>query len=492
MRKRELLLALVPLSTLLLSSPSQARLNIFTAGVTTGFDYSETNYDREEIEDEIPTQDSYLKNLFIGPLFIFKSSSSIDEININYSPRYTYDFETSSSDYKYTDFSLSAYRDFSKKLRLNLSDNFAYSNDPDNIETENSSNYNRGRRVYYTNTFSASSSYAYDTGSSLGGGYTYDIIRNEDTGPGGYEDYDKHIADINIQHRFNAIWNAGATASYTRGLFDPPDPLLVDTVATGLEEISNGITSNINTDDLSNDLTEYRFSASLGWTIAPTKTVNASYDFSATDYDALLRFDTNLHNLTLGAQYKHSSRLNFGFGGGPSYEKTDTFDPNWGYNAHLDLDYNLSKHSSFSASVTKGYDQENFSANNNDLGRDEGLTAYWNYSLNYTQQLLKPLSLNLFISYRDERQENLVHGLIAQAENDTAILETDRETFREDSVFDRDIYTAGGGLTYSFMQYWTSSLKYSYRKQDSESINDSYDEHRIYLTLSVQKELFRW
>ena len=217
-----------------------------------------------------------------------------------------------------------------------------------------------------------------------------------------------------------------------------------------------------------------------------------SYDFSASNYDAILRYDTDLHNLTLSAQYQHTRRLSFGLGAGPSYEETETFDPNWGYNGYFNLNYNIAKRTNISAGVEKGFDQENFSANNNFLERDQGLTGYWNYNLDFSHQLSKHLTVTLFGSYRDEKQENLLHGFVNTSGNDSGLDTADRETFREESIFKRDIYEAGGSLAYTFLQWYTASLRYTYRNQDSERINDSYDEHRVFLTLSFQKELFRW
>jgi len=489
--KSSFALLLIPPTILCLTKSAQTRLNTLTGGITTGYNYNETNYKESNTDETIPTENRHLNKLSIGPLFIFETSSSIDQLTISYTPSYTYDVEESHNDVDHT-FSLSGYRNFSKNLRFDINDRFIYSDDPNLIETDNSSDFNKGRKRYWKNTFNINSGYTYDTESTFGGGYSYDILRNNDTGPGGYEDYDKHIADLFLQHRINASWNIHAATSYTRGLFDPPDQSITGTIADGLESISPGITNDIDTQNLSNDLSEYRVDATLNWILSQRKTFLITYDFSGTDYDAVLHRDTTLHSLTFGIQYQYSPRLLFAFGGGPSYEKTETFDSNLDYNVHLNVNYDLSKHSNFSATAVKGYDQENFSSNNNALGRDQGLTEFWEWKLNLSHQLRKDLDANLFVSYRDENQENILHGFTTGLENGTDLQSIDRETFREESFFNKTIYTAGGSLSYSFLQWWTTALNYTYRKQDSERINDSYDEHRLYLTLTVQKELLRW
>jgi hypothetical protein len=480
-------------SITLLTAPAHSRLNKFSAGLTTGADFSETSYDKDELNEGVivPSRNSRSTKLSVGPIFIFESSSSTDELLINYRPSYVYDSETNDSDMDHN-LSLSGYSNVSKELRFDLSENFIYSDDPDLVTDDSSSDYNKGRKRYWTNTFNIKSTYTYDKQSFLGGGYTYRVLQNEDTGIGGYENYDKHTGDLFLTHRFNSSWNIASSISYTKGLFDPPEQEVLDRVESGLESIAESSTANINNNDLSNDLSEYHASAIVNWIFTPAKTLQTRYTFSASNYDAILRNDSILHNLSFGAQYQYSKRLSFGFGGGPSYEKTDTYDANWNYNAYLNVKYSISQRTTFSANAEKGYEQDNFSSNNNQLGRDQGLTEFTDWQLDFSHKLLKNLDLSLFASYRDERQENIVHGIVTVIEDGTNLQGTDREDRRELSAFDRDIYRAGITLKYSFMQYWNTAFTYSYRRQNSERINDSYDENRAYLTLSVQNEIFRW
>ncbi len=492
MRKPLFILFLIPLSTVALSHPALARLNTVTGGITTSFDYDKTDYDREDGANiAFPGQDNLTQQLSIGPLFIFESTSSTDGLSLSFNPSFVYDLEDSQSDVNHN-FNLAAYRDFTRRLRIELSDDFIYSDDPQQLENETSTGLNRGRRRYWTNNVNFNTAYTYDAGSSFGAGYTYEVLRNDDTGPNGYEDYDRHIVDLSLQHRINAGWNFSLFSNYTRGLFDPPDTERVARAATIIEDISPGITNNVNTEELSNDLTEYELGGTINWIYSSRKTFFLSYDFSATDYDSLLHYNTDLHNLTLGAQYQYSRRLSFDLGAGPSYEKTETFDPNWGYNAHLNFNYDIAEHTSFSAGMETGYDQENFSANNTALNRDQGLTEFWNYSVDLSHAINNDLVATLFASYRDENQENILNGFVNTLETEGNIASLDRETFRDDSTFSRKTYEAGGSLAYTFLQWYTATLRYTYRTQDSEIFNDSYDEHRIYLTLSFQKELWRW
>jgi len=491
MKKNLTLFLSIPFSVFLLTATVEARLNTITGGITTSYDYDKTNYERDNFDNFLSNQNDLIQQVSIGPLLIFETTSSTDGLTISYTPSYVYDFEDSQSDVD-QNLSITAFRDFTRRLRIELGENFIYSDDPELLDAETSSDFNSGRRRYWTNAVNINSTYAYDTGSSFGTGYSYEILRNDDTGPGGYEDYDRHIVDFTLQHRINTAWNFSLFTNYTRGLFDPPDPILVERTETILEEISPGITNPVVTEDLSNDLSEYQFGGTINWILSSRKTFLVSYDFSVTDYDATLRYDSYLHNLTLGTQYQHTRRLLFEIGAGPSYEKTENFDPNWSYNGHLNLNYEIAERTSISAGIEKGYDQENFSADNNLLGRDRGLTEFWNFDVEFSHQLNTDLTATLFGSYREEKQENILQGFVNPSEADDALASIDRETFREESQFTRKIYEAGGTLSYTFLQWYTASLRYTYRDQDSEQLNDSYDEHRIFMTLAFQKELFRW
>ncbi len=493
MSQRPLLFTTVFISAFLMPSTTLARLNTLTAGIVTGVDYSETNYDKDETDDKtvVGSANSRSKKLSVGPILILESSSSIDRLTINYRPDYTCDLEGSTSDTDHN-LSVSGYRKLSKELRFDLSEKFIYSDDPDLVTDANSSDYNKGRKRYWTNNFNLKSTYTYNTESFLGGGYTYRILRNDDTGIGGYEDYDKHTANFFLTHQFNSSWNIDSSFSYTLGLFDPPDQEVVDTIEAGLETVAEGSTAVIDSDNLSNDLSEYRANAIVNWFFTSAGTLQIKYSFSASNYDAILRNDSILHNFSLGAQYQHSKRLSFNIGGGPSYEKTDTYDANWNYNAYFTFKYSISKRTSFSASAEKGYEQNNFSTNNNQYGRDQGLTEFTDWKLDFSHKLLKNLDLTLYTSYRNERQENIVHGIVTVINEETDLRETDREDQRELTIFERDIYRAGASFKYSFMQYWKAALHYNFRRQNSERINDSYDENRAYVTLSVQNEIFRW
>ncbi len=482
---------LIAVSLLLLSTPLQARQNILGGGIVTGIDFSDTQYRGEELTENSSSKDVSKQKLSIGPILNFSSKSRTDSLTIRYNPSYAYDLKLSDSNWEH-DFSLLAGRTLSKTFSVSLKEKFLYTDDPNLIDAGNSQSYQGDRRRYWTNNLSVTTTYNYGQERTVATGYHNSMLRNDYTGVGGYEDYDRHMVDLSLHHRFSTFWSMSLTTSYTRGLFDPPDPLVVETLSDGLETLSPGITESGDTRNLSDDLSEYRADMSLKHLFSRQKSILLQYDFSRTAYDAILRNDTDLHNLSIAVDYQYTKRLALSFGGGPSYEDTETYAPNWNYNAHLGLKYELTRQSQLSTDIKKGYEQENFSFNNTTYGRDQGLTEFWDVNLVLLHNLLRNLRARFFISYRDESQENLLYGVSSVTETDTAIQDTDRETLRKESIFSRDIYQTGARLRYTFRRFWTATVSYSYRKQDSELINDSYDEHRVYLTLAVEKEFLRW
>ena len=494
MLKGRVFLFTVFVLTLCTGSYSRARLNTVTGGLTVGYDYDKTSYRDLGVDNDeqaVQVDDDRIEQYSIAPFIVLATTGNADNITVRFNPSFVYDQENSQQDIDHN-FLISAYRDFTRRMRVDFSENFIYSNDPVLLEQQNVADYNRARRRYWTNYLNLGSTYSYGTASTVGFGYHYTVLRNEDTGVGGYEDFVRHTASITLAHQFNAFWNVTASGGFTRGLFDPPDAEVVDNIGDNLNDIVPGIADTIAARDLSNDLTEYLAEMQVNWIYSTRETFFLGYSLTMSDYDDILRYDSNLHEVTAGLQYQYTRRLSFELGGGPSFQTAEIFDSRWGYNGHFSVDYLISRTSVLAGSISKGYEQQNFSANNNRLGRDQGLSAYWELELNLAHEFDTDFAGTLFATYRNEDQENFLHGIVNSAVDYNDLLAVEGEEFRDNSVFGRKIYEVGGALRYSFWEWFTAAVRYSFRKHDSELINDSYDEHRIYLTLTVEKELLRW
>ncbi len=434
---------------------SFARLNKLTTGVTTGCEITKTLY-RKEVDDENSQEDERSQQITIGPIFILESSSSIDTLTVSYKPGLTYDFEDEEHDINH-DFTLSVSRNLNRDMVVTLQETFLYSDDPSLLEDNEIADYNEGRDRYWTNTSKIKSAYTYAKQSMVGGEYSYQLLRNDDSTSNENEDYDKQSFDFFINHHLSTHWNSNGAIQYTRGIFD-----------------------------ISDNVKEYHANASVAWLYSPINTIQLSYGFSVSDYDSDLRNDSVLHNLSLGTHYQYSKFLGIDAGAGPSFYKTTGNDGDWNYNANLTLQYSLSKYSSFSTKLERGYVQSNFSTNNSAELKEQGLTEFQSCRLDFSHKPFQHIDLSLYVDYRDEQQESYITGTLVNQQDE----ETSKYTERIN--IDTEVYRGGGTIQWTFLRYWKSTLGYDYRKQDSQQLNDSYDEHRVYLRLSAQNELFRW
>lgn len=147
-----------------------------------------------------------------------------------------------------------------------------------------------------------------------------------------------------------------------------------------------------------------------------------------------------------------------------------------GGNGLAEINY-LIQHGSFTFAVEKRYDVDNFS------GTDErGFIDYWDTRALFNYKLSDHLSLNSRISYRYEDRESP-----AVATEETVTSEPSTPL-----TYHKDLITTGLGLHYSFLQYYSAGLNYTFTKQISDRIGDDYDDHRLLFTLSWQQEWLRW
>jgi len=512
-------------------SPSAARDYKVSGGITTGYEFYDRQYEKEEVSEKASDEtgesttttatttaatattqkdDSY-NRLRVAPLIIVNSSSARDELSFRYSPGFYYDTETSDHD---IDHNLNAAYKYSltRHWQLKLTERYLLTdkNIVDSNETESSTTTesqttaenaepladNNGRRRYWTNDLGFVSEHTYLEDSLFSFGYTFGVLENIDTAPEStYENYDRHSAQVSLGHRFDSIWKLTASGNYVRGLYDTP----AEEEETDSEDASTN-----------KDLSEYRALTSLESRLIEHNPLSLAYSFAAIDYDADDQATVALHDVTGGWQWEISKEFTVNLGAGPSFQKTEGQSGNWGYNANAKVRYALER-GALELSANRGYAIENFT------GTDEnGLREFWQSRLGFDYTILENLSFKLFTTYRNEDREEITERRLAQTEVQTeaqtepqtqtqsdtstvteaeAATETppeEQEIITETAVFNRQQYGAGTSLGYKFGQWYSMNLSYNYLQQDSEQVDDSYDEHRLILSLSVEKDLLNW
>lgn len=443
--------ALVVFILLLVPAVSFARVNSLTAGVSVGLDVS----DRSSGDDD---DDDDFERIFLTPMVQLTSRSERDSFLLRASPSIRYDPDDSNTDWN-SNVNVAVDRFMTRSWQMGVSNQYFISDYSDTYTEEITSSTdpqlsdNRGRRRYWRNTLRTFSDYFYKEDSLFGMNLNYIALRNDDdtSFSDGRDEYDRYAARLRNEHRFNAKWASRADFRFVRGDFK----------------------SN-NSDELSDDLDEYHLTLAIDNDSIANNTLSLGYRYIGERYDETLQDDSDIHQARFTWRRDISSRMYTRLGGGPSYEKTEGRDADWGGNGIAELDYSV-EHGSYNFQVEKIYDVDNFS------GSDEsGVTDSWRTRFVARRQLQSDLTLSGRLSYIYEDREELL------ATTGGSGAQTRVEEYHNDR------YIAGATLGYNFLQFYNASIRYTFTKQDSDRAEDDYDEHRLLLTLSWQKELFNW
>lgn len=468
-----------------LVQPSLARDYKIGAGLSTGYEGYDREYDKDEQTATVSQEgqvtsiastnsDDTYNRLRISPLLIISTVSASDELSLRYSPGFRYDVETEEHDVDQdlnTTYKYSVTRNWLLKLteRYLLTDK----NIEDTTSTTDTTaklSDNTGRRQYWTNNLGVISDYSYWKDSLFSLGYTYGSLKNIDVDSGSnYEDYNRHIGSMSVGHRFDPFWKMTTAGSYVRGLYD----------VAGKEESATVTETSAN-----KDLSEYRGSAMLESGLIEHNPLSLAYSFLEVDYDADDKKTITLHDVTAGWQWDVSKDFRINLGGGPSFQKTEGQKGDWGYNANAKVQYTLER-GAVGWSVNRGYEIQNFT------GTDEnGLREYWQSRIDFNHEIVQDVAFRMFALYRYEDQEEITKRSLAATDAEATTEEN--QIITETDIINRRRISAGSSLGYKFAHWYSMDLSYSYLLQDSEKANDSYDEHRLVLSLSVEKDLLNW
>ena len=469
---------------------SFARENSLTGGMSVSYDYSTRSDenvadDPDTIEDESlqnSNGDSHYSSISITPLVKFISKSERDSLELRVAPGLKFDLNESDTNIDY-DLYGGASRFFTKSWQIRLSDAFVRSDyfqnsapqeqattaPSGNSETSVSDELSPdvGRRRYWTNTLGVFSDYTYWEDSVFTVGVNYVALRNDDTGVNGYDDYDRYTLSLRNDHRFTSVWKTVTDLSFVRGEFDTADQL------SGLDENGSSIQSDT---QLSQDVKEYRATLTVDNSSFINNTLSVMYSYTGSKYDDNSSDDGDIHQVRFTWRKNYSPHVYTVVGLGPSYQKTEGREADWGANGTVEWNYVLEQ-GSLNFLLDKGYDVDNFSGNG-----DRGFVDTWETRLSFNQNLMERLGLNSFLSYVYENRKT-------PGATEAAATDTDQTRFEE---FYRHRYGAGLGFSYSFMKFYSVGINYTYTKLDSEKTGEDYDDHRIYLSFSWNRELYRW
>lgn len=546
---------LLALASLCGSGQAWGRQNIVIGEISVGYDFQERSYDDNDVdtvrgravttdgttEAVVLTPASALnaadegdtRSLFVTPRVRFSSRDVADLFEFTYAPTFTYDEIDSSSDVGH-DFRLLGERHITKDWLVRATDSYFYGDDsqadyqrqgegivptteaqpetqPVGAGPEEAAGRQLtdqyGRSKYWRNDFGLSTDYTYAQDSVVGLGYNYGVLRNVDDGGGDdYDDYDRHEATGRLSYRINTQWSAETELAYVKGLYDETEitevrvtqPEPVEPANNDRDDSDEGserepepaeppepiITST--TEGLNDDLVEYHGRLRVNYNWGVHEIFFGQYSYQETDYESPLEEDSVIHEGTLGWEHDFSNRLRMTLSGGPTLVTYDESPDETGYNAYAGLTYAFPQ-SLLSAHTSYNYEFDNFD------GRRSGLSKVWRSEIGFTHQFSQAWQAAFIAGYEqsdhDEPYEDEIVVVLDGDSDATAIdlaaREGDHFSYREET------WDAGLTVRYSFLRWYTASLSYRYADYQSE-VDQDYDEHRVMLTLTAAKEIFRW
>lgn len=468
---------------------------ILISGLSVRFDYNNQQYEPAATDSDSPEDNSSEQKekdkernaaLGIRPIIQFLSESRQGTFELRSASGIKHDFIDSEFDWE-VDLYLSAEQTLSRNwklsasntlLRLDQHDPLDWSSDvqgeAEQVDSESPASElaeDRGRSRYWLNTLNILSGHPYGEESQFGLGFNFRMLRNDETEVRGYEDFDRYEIGFKQRHRFDAAWKAGADFSVIRGDFDP---IALDTAG---EDETSATESTPDDEDLSDNLREYRLKTLVGNNSFRRNDLSLAYSYIGARYDEAAQDDSDIHEGRLVWQHEVSRHLSTKLGAGPSYEKTEGRDASWGGNGIAELKYKF-RPGSLSFTLEKGYDVDNFSGSG-----ERGVVDFWDLRSALDYRVFKNLFLNGHVAYRREDRRNT-------SATDEPAAEEEEDIAGEDYGTDR--YSTGAGLRYVFLQDYSTSCNYTFVRQDSEKTGDDYDDHRLVLMVSWQKQWLRW
>ena len=392
--------------------------------------------DYDSNADRVPTDEQYESTSRVTPRFTFGRLTQTSNFSLTYAPSFVYSYR---NEEERTDhFASVGYgRRLSQRVSVDFDNTYRMTDDPYTYtefteigEGDFELSDRRGRRRYWSNSFSGSTRLDYARDSFMNLGYRNHVLRNRDDNF--EDDYTRHTPFAGLTHRFNHQWQTQLSYTYTIGNFDNRE-----------------------------DLRTHDGSGRLFYSFSPFTRVFVLGGYMQTDYDDSI-LDYAVYTTAAGFDRELSAVRSVSFETGVSFIQRDNFADTDALYLKVSLD-NAIQRGSWSVYGESGVDQRLYTgADDSFLSRYRLAGARVNYALG------RNLTGTTSLEYR--RDENI----------DTPV--SDRETR----------IRANAGLAYTFARWYRLSAGYSYVDLDADQPARSYDNHRLYISLTAGKELLRW
>lgn len=388
-----------------------------------------------------PENEVYESTTTFSPSIDYVRRGPRTRFSLGYSPGFVYSYLT--EDVRIDHNASAGYEvEVTRYLQLDFSNRFVRTEDPydrdeqaeEDIERIDISD-RRGRRSYWRNSFSASAAYTYGEQRVMEVGYRNSVLENRE---GTSSDYVRHSPYASVSHSFNHQWDTRLEYGFVRGEFDEPRE-----------------------SDISEDLTTNSGDFYLYYSLTPYTRVFGHLGYSQTDYDEKLD-DYEVYTVSAGADHQYSRTLSLAVDAGVSLVEREYFSDT----ESLFLSANVDKQwqrTSWYVTAESGLDAQEFAGVD-----DLGLSRYWSVSTGLDRTLMRDVSGNVDLSYRED-----------------SYLEREPST-------DEQHFRASAGLSWSFARWYRVYGRYTFVDQSADIRRDNYVDHRFVVGISAGKDLFRW
>jgi hypothetical protein len=318
----------------------------------------------------------------------------------------------------------------SKRTRLEITDRFLYTEDPNDDEDEDNT-IRTDRQIYYRNTAGVSLTHQFGEADSIALAYNYSILENDDDTE---EDNSRYTPSANLTFWLvPRLWSLDTGVSYTRAEF------------TGSSQV----------EDLSDDFDQWTGSIRLTRVVNRDLSVFTTYKHTWLDYEGD-EIDYQIYDPSLGLAYTWGKDARLSLSVGYYVQDKEAGDDESGLTLNGDIGKTWrSKRSSINLSGASGYEQSYYGAEN--LGFD----IFYSAKVSATYELSRHFSGDAYASYRRDEYS-----------------ETDDD--RKDNTT-----RTGIGLSAQLTRWLSSRLGYAYKTVDSDEAEDEYTENRVILTFTL-------
>ena len=187
-------------------------------------------------------KDDYITITSLG--FTAAALGKTGGLEVSYDPAYSFYKNYDENNGWSHDAKMRFWSDLSKRTRFEVSDSFLRTQYPlgeedilvlrdNNVVQEGDSTIRQGRRTYYRNTANTRLSYQFGRDDSVYAGFTYGLLRNNDSQQ--YEDNDFYSPTLGLNYWFGPKFGFESNATYTKADFSQDE----DFVGEGTSDFDN-------------------------------------------------------------------------------------------------------------------------------------------------------------------------------------------------------------------------------------------------------------